>query len=152
MPPSVQFYADLHCILKRKRIPIKEIGMVYRAIDPEICQSTASDKEAYIKVQDLVSNFDEPSDPKDDSQSHSGKEVSSCDESTHQGRFAVPNVKRREKRAKTKIKGLQKSLKYFKRVNKVQREKIENLSAALESTRSLVHDRNVQITDLSRTV
>ncbi len=109
--PSVQFYADLHGILKRKRIPVKDSGMVYRSIDPELCQSTTSNKEAYMKVQELISNCDEPSYPKDDSQSHSEKEVSSCDESTNQGRYAVPNVKRRERRAKTKIKGFQKSLK-----------------------------------------
>lgn len=56
MTPSDQFYADLHSILKSKRIPVEEIGMIYRPIDPAIYQSTSGNKEAYVKVQQLVDN------------------------------------------------------------------------------------------------
>ena len=50
MSPSDQFYLDLHSILRSKRIPVDEIGIIYRSIDPAICQSTISNKEAYTKT------------------------------------------------------------------------------------------------------
>lgn len=111
MPPSVQLYADLHGFLKRKRIPVNEIGMIYRSIDPELHQSTTSNKEAHAKVQDMIS---ERSDSKDDLQSDSENEILSCDESTKPGQYAVRNVKRREKRAKARIENLQRSVRYKK--------------------------------------
>ena len=82
MPPSVRLYGDLHGFLKRKRIPVNEIGMIYRSIDPELHQSTTSNKEAHTKVQDMISNYSECSDSKDDLQSESENEILSCDEST----------------------------------------------------------------------
>ena len=111
--------------------------MIYRSINPSLCQSTTGNKDAYAKVQHLISNC---SGSKDDSQSDAEGD-SSDEESSKQSHFAVHNVKRREKRAKARIEGLQKSLNYFKRVNKAQQEKIKTLSAALEDGRSLIRER-----------
>ena len=127
MPPSVQLYADLHGFLKKKRIPINEIGMIYRSIDPELHQSTTSNKEAHTKVQDMISNYSECSDSKRDLQSDSENEILNCDESAKPGQYAVRNVKRREKRTKARIEHLQRSVRYLKRINKRQHEMIENL-------------------------
>ena len=111
MPPSVQLYADLHGFLKRKRIPVNEIGMIYRSIDPELHQSTTSNKEAHAKVQGMISKrFDS----KDDLQSDSENEILSCDESTKPGQYAVRNVKCREKCPKARIENLQRSVRYKK--------------------------------------
>lgn len=41
---------DLHDLLHKKRIPLEEIGMIYRAIDPDLCQKTAGNKDAYSYV------------------------------------------------------------------------------------------------------
>jgi len=48
-PTSARFYTDLHD-LHKKRIPLEEIGMIYRAIDPDLCQKTAENKDAYFCV------------------------------------------------------------------------------------------------------
>ena len=47
---------------------------------------------------------------------------------------------------------LQKSLRYLKRVNKSLQEKVGRLSAALEETRSIVHQRNVEIKELKKSL
>ena len=44
--PSLLFYCDLHDPLKKNRIPMEEIGMIYRAIDPNLRQDTTTNKEA----------------------------------------------------------------------------------------------------------
>ena len=155
MPPSIKFYADLQSTLKKRRIPVNEIGSIYRSIDQELCRSTTTSKEAYKKVQDLIlTNRKEHTahdvDLVDDHHFHSGKEVTeSSDENEGQPtQFSVRNVKRREKRAKTKIAKLQKFVKYFKRINKRQQSEIENLSASLDGAKSIINSRNIQIKNL----
>lgn len=49
MIQSEQFYADLHSILKSKRIPVDRIGMIYRSIVILLFGS----KDAYVKIQQL---------------------------------------------------------------------------------------------------
>jgi len=48
-PASARIYTDLHD-LHKKQIPLEEIGMIYRAIDPDLCQKTAGNKDAYFYV------------------------------------------------------------------------------------------------------
>ena len=66
--------------------------------------------------------------------------------------YSVRNVKRRERRAKSRISILQRSMNYYKRVSKAQQEKIEVLSAALQDTQCLVHEKNKQIKALEERV
>lgn len=47
---------------------------------------------------------------------------------------------------------LQRSLRYLKRVNKSLQEKVGTLSAALEETRSIVYQRNVEIKELKKSL
>lgn len=68
-PPSDRFYADLHSVLKSKRIPADEIGLIYRSIDPAL--SSVNNTDAYRKVQHLLNNYTEQIHPGDDSQSDS---------------------------------------------------------------------------------
>ena len=49
-PASARFYTDLCDLLHEKRIPLEEIGMIYRAIDPDLRQKTAGNKDAYSYV------------------------------------------------------------------------------------------------------
>lgn len=68
------------------------------------------------------------------------------------GFFAPHNVKRREGRAKARIKCLQGLLKCFKRTDKAKNRKIEVLQAALDDTRTLVYERNSEIGELKRKI
>ena len=58
--PSIQFYHDLHNFL-RKRIPIEEMGMIYRSIDPTLCQETTTNKQANSQILYLISGHENPS-------------------------------------------------------------------------------------------
>ena len=142
--PSKEFYSDLHTVLKKKRIPVDEIGAIYRSIDPELLQTTASHKDAYAKVQDMVGRH---SDTKSKAKL---KNSETC--ADNNGRFAIQNVKRREKRAKTKMAHLQRSLNSLRKMNKAQGVKVDNLTAALESVQCLVHERNIEIKHLQSVV
>ena len=71
-----------------------------------------------------------------------------CSTAPDSGFLAPHNVKRREGRAKARIKSLQGSLKSFKRTHKANNKKIEVLQAALDDTRSLVSERNSEIGEL----
>ena len=68
------------------------------------------------------------------------------------GFFAPHNVKRREARARTRIKSLQCSLKSFKRTDKGKNKRIEVLQTALDDTRNLVSERNSQIRELKKEI
>ena len=68
------------------------------------------------------------------------------------GFFAPRNVKRREERAKARIKSLQSSLKSFKRTDKAKNKRIEVLQAALDDTRNLVSERNSEVGELKREI
>ena len=146
--PSVQFYHDLHNFL-RKRIPIEEMGMIYRSIDPTLCQETTSNKQAYSKIQNLICGHKNPSTSGSDDDS---KEDSASKETPRDALCNVRTLVRRERRAKARIKTLQKSLRLSKRKNKIQEEKIEHLSTALKETRMLLCERNAHITHLQKTI
>ena len=59
--PSIQFYHDLHNFLRKRRIPIEEMGMIYRSIDPTLCQETTTNKQAYSQILYLISGHENPS-------------------------------------------------------------------------------------------
>ena len=61
-------------------------------------------------------------------------------------------MKRREARARTRIKSLQCSLKSFKRTDKGKNKRIEVLQTALDDTRNLVSERNSQIRELKKEI
>lgn len=62
------------------------------------------------------------------------------------------NVKRREERAKIRIKSLQECIRRYKRVDKAKTKKIEYLQEALSGTRTLVSERNSDIKELKREI
>ena len=151
--PSLLFYYDLHDTLKKNRIPMEEIGMIYRSIDPRLRQETTTNKQAYIRVQNLISKYKKQSisgsDDDNDEEDSSSNEVSNV---TPNNPCTIRTVVRRERRAKARIKALQQSLRQSKKKNNIQEEKIEQLSAALKETRTLVCERNAQITHLQKTI
>ena len=209
--PSVEFYRDLHDSLKKKRVPMEEMGKIYRSIDPTLYKDSVSNKDAYMKIRDLISSDEKPSSAdhreREDSGSdeiahdnligvddmllpvdHSGEDSGSDDETAHDNLIsgdekpssadhseredsgsddeiaqdaqhdslslcsALRNALRRERRAKARIGKLCKSLKLFKRRDKTKEEKIERLTAALEETANVLHERNVQIRQLQGTI
>ena len=85
--------------------------------------------------------------PEDDKQ-----DLDNIEDQGSPSRYKVKNVKRRERRAKSRIEALQQSLNYYKRVNKTQQEKMKVLSSALQDTQSLVRERNEQIRTLEEMV
>ena len=125
--PSVQFYHDLHNFLRKRRIPIEEMGMIYRSIDPTLCKETTSNKQAYSKILNLICGHENPSASGSDDD---GKEDSASKETPKDVSCNVHTLVRRERRAKARIKTLQKSLRLSKRKNKIQEEKTEHLSIA----------------------
>ena len=145
--PSVQFYHDLHNFLRKRRIPIEEMGMIYRSIDPTLCKETTSNKQAYSKILNLICGHENPSASGSDDD---GKEDSASKETPKDVPCNVRTLVHRERRAKARIKTLQKSLRLSKRKNKIQEEKIEHLSIVLKETRMLLCERNVHITHLYR--
>ena len=108
-----------------------------------------ADAEVRKKVQDKKkSDLQEPTPLDSGSQSESDATSVICDS----GHFRKRNVQRREKRAKTTIKRLRKSLQQVKRVNRRYREANETLLGTLEETRGLVKDKNKEIKRLKRAV
>ena len=75
-----------------------------------------------------------------------------CSTTPGVGFFAPHNMKRREGRAKARIKCLQGSLKSFKRTDKVKNKKIETLQTALDDIRNLISVRNSEIRELKREI
>ena len=67
-------------------------------------------------------------------------------------RYLKHNVKRREKRAQSKIKGLQTSLKYFKHLSKKLEKQLHQTSVAIKEYMELVHERNSQIKHLENLI
>jgi hypothetical protein len=120
------------------------MGMIYRSIDPSLCQETTSNKQAYSKIQNLICGHENPTvsgsddDVKEDSASKETPKDAPCN---------VRTLVRRKRRAKARIKTLRKSLRFSKRKNKMQEEKIEHLSTALKETRMLLCERNAHITN-----
>ena len=68
------------------------------------------------------------------------------------GYFVPHNVKRREGRAKNRIRILQDAIKCFKRADKSKMKRIEELQNALSDTRSLVQECNGEIRELKRAI
>ena len=157
-PASARFYTDLHDLLHKRRIPLEEIGMIYRAIDPDLCRKTAGNKDAYYYVSrgflfNQSSDIDEECTAiatyESSQESNSDKENTS-DEDVN--RYLKHNVKRREKCAQSKIKGLQTSLNYFKHLSKEQEKQLHQTSIAMKEYMELIHERNSQIKHLENLI
>ena len=54
VPPSVQLYADLQQVLKKRRILAQDIRMIYRSMDSYLKQSTTENIGAYRMVTDII--------------------------------------------------------------------------------------------------
>ena len=145
-PASARFYTDLCDLLHEKRIPLEEIGMIYRAIDPDLRQKTAGNKDAYSYVSrgflfNQSSDMEEECTSTDESSQESNSDIEiTFDEDV--SRYLKHNVKRREKRAQSKIKGLQTSLNYLKHLSKKQEKQLHQTSVAMKEYMELVHERN----------
>ena len=101
----VLFYSDLHDTLKKNRIPLEEMGLVYRSIDPRLRQETTTNKQAYLKVQKLIRICEEQTSSRSDDDNN--EEDSSCNEESnvttnYPGPCTIHTVVRRERRAKAK--------------------------------------------------
>ena len=153
-PASARFYTDLCDLLHEKRIPLEEIGMIYRAIDPDLRQKTAGNKDAYSYVSrgflfNQSSDMEEECTSTDESSQESNSDIEiTFDEDV--SRYLKHNVKRREKRAQSKIKGLQTSLNYLKHLSKKQEKQLHQTSVAMKEYMELVHERNSQIKHLEK--
>ena len=147
--PSVEFYHDLHDSLTKRRVPMEEIGMIYKSIDPSLCQQITN-KEAYSKIKDLISVYEKPS--VSDEGSVAEHSESASDKVSESDKRDYHSAIRRERRAKLRIKELQKSLKVYKESNRKKEKKIDDLSAALEETRMLLHEKNSQVKHLKKTI
>ena len=55
--PSAKFYCDLHFLLKQKRVPIEEVGFLYRCIDDAVRKKTKSSYDAYSMIADIASKY-----------------------------------------------------------------------------------------------
>ena len=156
-PASTKFYSDLHGLLQTKRIPLEEIGMIYRAIDPDLCQKTIGNKDAYFCVRRNIL-ICQTSEIKESGEctftDESSQENYSDDENTSddRSRYLKHNVERREKRAQSKIKQLQTSLNYLKHLSSKQEKELYQSSAAMKEYMELVHDRNSQIMHLENSI
>ena len=152
--PTIQFFADLQGILRGGRLPVEEIGMVYRSIYPNICQVTSSNKDAYAKVSARIKGeytiVEDEATALVELSSSEGLASEDKADDRDDGKFVKHNVKRREKRSKLRITRLQASMRHLNRANRKQKEKIHYLSAALEDTRDLVRERNMRIRSLER--
>ena len=82
-------------------------------------------------------------------ESNSDKENTS-DEDVN--RYLKHNVKRREKRAQSKIKGLQTLLNYFKHLSMEQEKQLHQTSIAMKEYMELNHERNSQIKHLENLI
>ena len=67
-------------------------------------------------------------------------------------RYLKHNVNKREKRAQSKIKGLQTSLNYFKHLSKKQEKQLHQTSVAMKEYMELVHERNSQLKHLENLI
>ena len=67
-------------------------------------------------------------------------------------RYLKHNVKRREKRAQSKIKGLQTSLNYFEHLSKKQEKQLHQTSVAMKEYMELVCERNSQMKHLENLI
>ena len=123
--------------------------MIYRSIDPTLCQETTTNKQVFSQILYLISGHENPSVSGSDDD---GREDSASKEKPKEAPCNVHTLIRRERRAKARIKTLQKSLRLSKRKNKIQEEKIEHLSTALKETRTLLYERNTHITHLQKTI
>ena len=82
-------------------------------------------------------------------ESNSDKENTSDED---MNRYLKHDVKRREKRAQSKIKGLQTSLNYFKHLSKEQEKQLHQTSIAMKEYIELIHERNSQIKHLENLI
>ena len=130
----------------KERFPLKRWEwMIYRSIDPTLCQETTANKQAYSQILYISNKTWKPS---VSGSEYDGKEDSGSKEKPKEASCNVCTLIRRERRAKARIKTLQKSLRDSKRKNKIQEEKIEHLSAALKETRTLLYESYTHITHL----
>ena len=116
--PSVEFYHDLHDSLRKRRVLMEEIGMIYKSIDPSLCQQITN-KEAYFKIKDLISGYEKPSVL--DERSVAEHSESASDEVSESDKRDYLSAIRRERHAKLRIKELQKSLKFIRKA--IERKK-----------------------------
>ena len=132
--------------------------MVYTSIYPRLHQFSSSNKDACTKIHSMICGQISSETLLEPRTSEIQTEISDytdkSDDSDHDqdSHFLKQNVIRHEKRSKQKVSLLQKSVRYLKRINKKQAEKIANLSAALEDTRCLVHEMNTLISALKREI
>ena len=136
-PTSRRFYADVHSLLLRKRVPVEEIGMIFRQINKEL-NVLHDNKSAYALVHKVAVGQCSSDDDNSDS------DTPSVDEA----RYIKHNVNRREKRAQSKIKRLQVSCNSLKSVNERQDKQIQQLSAAVKEYRQLICEQNSVVSGL----
>ena len=120
--PTIQFYIDLHNILKKNRITSEMIGLIYtcRSIDCEIKQNLESNAQAYNYVVAVL------------------KQDCSQNQKIHHGGSRIVKMEEQSKK--------------LKHANERQHKEIETLQNALEETRKIVNEKNKEINTLKKTV
>ncbi len=137
-PPSIQFYADLQLILKKKRVDVETIGMIYRSIDPYIRQFTASSKDAYQLITKFIDNYDAADNDQTGSETQTYGSTKMYE--IHCKLLSQENVQ------------LQNTLKQQRRIIDKQSTEIEHLKLQLSEFQCLVKEKNCEIRKLSSAV